>query len=93
MRSKEKRARLIDTLLNSPEYARNWAKYWRDVVMFHSTNENPAQVRFDLLEDWMSKQFQANAPWKASPMTYMFDGTQYVAVAAGSAILSFALVE
>jgi alcohol dehydrogenase (cytochrome c) len=37
--------------------------------------------------------FQANTPWKASPMTYMFDGTQYVAVAAGSAILSFALVE
>jgi alcohol dehydrogenase (cytochrome c) len=37
--------------------------------------------------------FQANASWKASPMTYMFDGTQYVAVAAGSAILSFALVE
>jgi len=62
-RSKEKRARLIDTLLNSPDYARNWAKYWRDVVMFHSTNENPAQVRFDLLEDWMTKQFQANTPW------------------------------
>jgi alcohol dehydrogenase (cytochrome c) len=37
--------------------------------------------------------FQANASWKASPMTYMFDGTQYVAVAAGSTILSFALVE
>ncbi len=37
--------------------------------------------------------FQANAPWKASPMTYVFDGTQYVAVAAGSAILAFALVE
>ena len=40
-RSKEKRARLIDSLLNSPEYARNWAKYWRDVVMFHSTERKP----------------------------------------------------
>jgi alcohol dehydrogenase (cytochrome c) len=37
--------------------------------------------------------FQANASWKASPMTYMFDGTQYVAVAAGPSILSFALLE
>jgi alcohol dehydrogenase (cytochrome c) len=36
--------------------------------------------------------FQANALWKASPMTYLFDGTQHVAVAAGSSILSFALV-
>jgi len=37
--------------------------------------------------------FQANAPWRASPMTYVFDGTQYVAVAAGPSIISFALVD
>jgi alcohol dehydrogenase (cytochrome c) len=37
--------------------------------------------------------FQANALWKASPMTYRFDGTQYVAVAAGPSILAFALVD
>jgi len=37
--------------------------------------------------------FQANALWKASPMTYMFDGRQHVAVAAGPTILSFALVD
>ncbi len=41
-RDKDKRARLIDRLLDSPEYARNWAKYWRDVIMFHATNENLA---------------------------------------------------
>jgi alcohol dehydrogenase (cytochrome c) len=35
--------------------------------------------------------FQANAGWKASPMTYAFDGRQYIAVAAGSTILSFRL--
>jgi alcohol dehydrogenase (cytochrome c) len=29
--------------------------------------------------------------WKASPMTYMFDGKQYIAVAAGSTILAFKL--
>jgi len=62
-RSKEKRARLIDLLLSSPEYGRNWAKYWRDVVMFHATNENPNRVRFDAMESWLTKQFQANAPW------------------------------
>ncbi len=37
--------------------------------------------------------FQASAHWKSSPMTYMFDGTQYVAVAAGPSIIAFALVE
>lgn len=35
--------------------------------------------------------FRANASWRASPMTYMLDGRQYVAIAAGTNILSFAL--
>ena len=37
-------------------------------------------------------QFPTNQIWKASPMTYMFDGKQYVAVASGSNIISFALL-
>jgi alcohol dehydrogenase (cytochrome c) len=35
--------------------------------------------------------FPTNQGWRASPMTYMFDGKQYVAVAAGSTILAFRL--
>jgi alcohol dehydrogenase (cytochrome c) len=35
--------------------------------------------------------FPTNAGWKASPMTYTFDRRQYVAVAAGSTIIAFAL--
>ena len=38
-------------------------------------------------------QFQTNAIWKASPMTYVFDGRQHIAVAAGPNILAFALRE
>lgn len=37
--------------------------------------------------------FPMNNLWKASPMTYMFDGKQYVAIASGSNIVSFALVD
>ena len=36
-------------------------------------------------------RFQANVLWKASPMTYSFDGRQFVAIAAGSTIIAFAL--
>jgi alcohol dehydrogenase (cytochrome c) len=36
-------------------------------------------------------RFDANADWKASPMTYVFDRRQYVAVAAGPNIIAFAL--
>jgi len=35
--------------------------------------------------------FQTSQLWKASPMTYMFDNAQYVAVAAGSNIIAFGL--
>jgi alcohol dehydrogenase (cytochrome c) len=37
--------------------------------------------------------FQTNESWKASPMTYSFDGKQYIAVAAGSNILAFGIAE
>ena len=35
--------------------------------------------------------FEANQPWKASPMTYTAAGGQYVAIASGANILSFSL--
>ncbi len=35
--------------------------------------------------------FEASEPWKASPITYMVNGRQYVAIASGPNILSFAL--
>jgi alcohol dehydrogenase (cytochrome c) len=36
-------------------------------------------------------RFDANTDWKASPMTYVFDRHQYIAVAAGPAVIAFAL--
>jgi PQQ-dependent dehydrogenase (methanol/ethanol family) len=35
--------------------------------------------------------FEADQPWKASPMTYVVNGVQYIAIASGPNILSFAL--
>jgi outer membrane protein assembly factor BamB len=35
--------------------------------------------------------FQASRLWKASPMAYRFDVEQYVAVATGQSVISFAL--
>jgi alcohol dehydrogenase (cytochrome c) len=35
--------------------------------------------------------FPTNQQWRASPMTYRFDGRQYVAIAAGANVIAFAL--
>jgi alcohol dehydrogenase (cytochrome c) len=37
--------------------------------------------------------FRTNQSWKASPMTYMFDGRQHIAVAAGPNIIALAIQE
>ena len=62
-KARDKRARIIDTLLDSNEYARNWARYWRDVIKFRATNENMNQVKYQALEDWLTGQIRRNAPW------------------------------
>jgi PQQ-dependent dehydrogenase (methanol/ethanol family) len=52
---------------------------------------NGAFVAIDEREGKKLWHFDTNVGMKASPMTYLVDGKQFVAVAAGSAFLSFAL--
>jgi hypothetical protein len=61
--SGEKRGKLIEYLLNSDEYARNWARYWRDVVKFRATTQNGNRVLYGELEEWLADQFASNRPW------------------------------
>jgi alcohol dehydrogenase (cytochrome c) len=37
--------------------------------------------------------FATNQVWKASPMTYQFDGKQFIAAAAGPNIIAFGIME
>jgi alcohol dehydrogenase (cytochrome c) len=37
--------------------------------------------------------FETNQTWRASPMTYMFDGRQYIAMASGPNIVAFSLAD
>ena len=60
---KGKRAKLIEYLLKSDDFARNWARYWRDVIRFRATTQNGNRVRYDELEDWLAEQLGKNAPW------------------------------
>jgi alcohol dehydrogenase (cytochrome c) len=38
-------------------------------------------------------KYETNTLWKASPMTYVFDGKQFVAVAAGPNIIAFSILD
>ena len=62
-RNRNKRALLIDVLLANPDFAENWARYWRDVVSYRSPNEADRQVNYPLFEKWLAEQFAANKSW------------------------------
>ncbi|GAB4150050.1 MAG: hypothetical protein Tsb009_24640 [Planctomycetaceae bacterium] len=57
-----KRAETIDRLLKSEQFARTWARYWRDVIFSRATDQRArlAQGRF---EQWLTEHFQKGTSW------------------------------
>lgn len=57
-----KRAAVIDQLLASSEFGRNWGNYYRDVIFMNATNQ---QLRGgqSVFEEWIAEQLNANKPW------------------------------
>src|SRR5262249_42511030 len=57
-----KRSAAIDRLLASPDYAENWARYWRDVVFSRATEMRSLFARRPF-EAWLKSQFADNKSW------------------------------
>lgn len=56
-----KRAKLIDDLLASPNYARHQADIWMGLLV-QKTSDN-RRVNFESMRTWLAEQFEANKPW------------------------------
>src|SRR5262249_15900131 len=61
-RDPRKRAKLIDRLLDSDEYATHWARYWRDVMAARLTDFR-SRLLSRPFEAWMAGQLRANRSW------------------------------
>jgi hypothetical protein len=57
-----KRTKLIDKVLNSEEYAKHWARYWRDVFLAATTNPQN-RVLIPSFESWLTEEFAKNRSW------------------------------
>ena len=57
----DKRQKLVDALLASPQYAEHWTNYWDDVLMGREVKD-PAVDRV-AFRYWLRARFEANAPW------------------------------
>jgi hypothetical protein len=60
-RAPDKRRKLVDSLLASPDYAEHWMNYWDDVLMGREAKGQIVdRVAFRY---WLRTRFQANTPW------------------------------
>jgi Protein of unknown function (DUF1549)/Protein of unknown function (DUF1553) len=57
-----KRAKVIDRLLDGEEYARHWARYWREVMSARLTDVR-SRTLVPAFDAWMTEQLQANKGW------------------------------
>ena len=58
----DKRAKLIDRLLESKGYGDLWASYWAEVIFGHATEQQARAVQ-GVFEEWMNEQLMANKSW------------------------------
>lgn len=59
-----KRAALIDRLVGSPEYAENFASYWKTVIYFNATDDR-ARIFQSSFKTWMTEQITKQRTWDA----------------------------
>jgi hypothetical protein len=62
-RSTSKRTDLVDRLLADPAWAKNWARYFRDVILYKRTDERAIFMAGPLEEYLTEKLDQPAAPW------------------------------
>jgi hypothetical protein len=61
-RDPNKRAKLIDKLLASDEFAQHWARYWRDVISSKLTDRRGLALSHSF-ELWMAEQLKKDMSW------------------------------
>jgi hypothetical protein len=60
--AKDKRAKMIDKLLDSEDYAKYWGRYWKNVVANRVT-DFLTLISAPTFERWLTDQFKKNVSW------------------------------
>lgn len=62
-RRTDKRARLIDALLDDADYGKHQAEVWQ--ALFTTRNSDNRRINFEPLRTWLEERFNKNQPWDA----------------------------
>src|SRR5256885_2922592 len=60
--AKDKRERVVNQLLEKPQYGQNWARYWRDVILYRRLEDRAQLVSNALVAD-LTEKLNKNEPW------------------------------
>ncbi len=60
--SPNKRQKLVEELLADPHYGQNWARYWRDVILYRRSDERVMRGAATLVV-FLTEQFNQNTHW------------------------------
>lgn len=60
--TRDKRAKLIDQLLDGDAFAGRWARFWSNVMLFNS-QVDLRRLNADALETWVADQFRRKSGW------------------------------
>ena len=69
----DKRAELIEKLIDSPAFGLNWAAYWRDVIYLRAT-EQRSRLNQDEFSEWIAGEWNKGVGWD-STVTAMLTAT------------------
>jgi hypothetical protein len=59
----DKRSKLVEQLLATPEFGVNWANYVSDVISYRTPQPELTYLNFTPLKKWLAEKFNANAGW------------------------------
>ncbi|MFT7641169.1 MAG: hypothetical protein ACI9G1_002915 [Pirellulaceae bacterium] len=60
--AEDKREKLVHRLLKTDEFGSNWARYWRDVILYRRTEER-ALLASQKLEEFLTQQLNSDTSW------------------------------
>jgi hypothetical protein len=58
----DKREKVVNELLKNPQYGQNWARYWRDVILYRKLEDRSGIVANPLVVE-LTERFNDNEPW------------------------------
>ncbi|MGE0607114.1 MAG: DUF1549 domain-containing protein [Pirellulales bacterium] len=66
----DKRAKIVDRLLADEEFGQNWARYWRDVILYRRT-EDRALLVSSVVESYLTEEFNKGTSWDSLAKSFI----------------------